>query len=652
MGTVSWPSTDETLTTPAELSGAGELVISKFNEARSYAELLWGTAINAMDDLRNMTFTFADTDISWTAVPLMGLDGITITEPDRPDITPLVIAWPEFVATEPTAYDVDIPPVSIPGFTAESPGVSFPAPPSDPWPVLTTDAPQLSEIDVPTKPGAELPPVPILNFANIPAPPEYSNIQFDAEAPVAELEPPSHSFVWNEAEYNSDVYEYLREKIYNQLISGGSGLADNVEQAIYDRATARQELENQRMYDEALNYFASRGSPLPPGALSGALIEIQYKIQQQRTDINNDILAMQAKLAQENTHFIINSALQLEKLGMDYSNALQTRAFEAAQYTIESSIKLFALKIETYKAKIEIYRTLAEVYEARILAEIAKAELYKSQIEAVRAHTDIQMAYIQLYMAQLQGINTLYQAYKTEMEGAAIKASIDRTKIESYMALVGAYTARINAITSKYQAYQAQVAGELGKVEVYKSQTQAYATQVQAIATGAQVDISRAQIALSKTQAETEVYKAKLQKYTADVGAKAAEIDSLTKLRQVDSDVYKADISAYSTELETLTRVYAGRVEEVKARIQSEIAQLDTTVRALLGKYNLMVEATKGIAQVASQLGASAFAGVSASAHIGHGESRSDATQSTLSRSYSYIEQQSVSWQNIYNHEV
>ena len=37
-----------------------------------------------------------------------------------------------------------------------------------------------------------------------------------------------------------------------------------------------------------------------------------------------------------------------------------------------------------------------------------------------------------------------------------------------------------------------------------------------------------------------------------------------------------------------------------------------------------MLEATKGIAQVASQLGASAMAAVSASAHIGHGESRSD----------------------------
>ena len=633
------------IVTPVTGDAATGLVTSKFEEARSYAGTLWSTAISTLTTIGNMSFEITTPTTSWTPIPLMGLDGVAPAVPERPTISTIEFDWPTFEAEEPSALYIDIPVVSVPSFNVPDPEVAIPDVPSVVWPTFDTSVPVIGEVSIPTKPVVSLPPVPTLSFANIPEPPEYNLPDFNVDAPVADLTPPEPSFVWNEAEYSSDVMDQLKTKIYNDLVSGGSGLGATVEQAIYNRASGRMELEHQQLYDNALNYFSSRGAPLPPGALAGLLIEADHKINLAREDLNNDILIQESKLAQENTHFIITSALQLEKLGMDYSNAIQARAFEAAKYTVEAALQIFGINVEAYKARLIGYQVLAEVYKTRISAEIARAELYKAQIEAVKAHTEIQQAYVQLYMTQLQGIQILYEAYKTEMQGAAIQADIDKTRIGSYATLVEAYSARIKAVTARYEAYQTQVAGELGKVEIYKAQTSAYATQVQALATGAQVDVSRAQIALGQTQAQTDVYKALIQKYVADISAQTAELDGQVKIAGLDIDVFKADAGLYSADLETLAKVYYGRIEEEKAENANAVEQTKLVVNALIARYQLLLEASKGIAQVAGQLGASAFAGVSASAHIGYGESRSDGTQTSASESA--ITQQSVSQSTI-----
>ena len=160
------------LTSPAQTSGAGELVIAKFNEAREYSASLWGTAINAMEDLKSMVFDIDITNVTWSTVPLMGLDGVAIISPDKPDIDPINIDWPVLTAADPNYYDIAIPAVVIPGFNVDSPGVNIPDSPVVAWPVLDAAIPSLEEVPIPTKPDADLPPVPKLSFANIPSPAE------------------------------------------------------------------------------------------------------------------------------------------------------------------------------------------------------------------------------------------------------------------------------------------------------------------------------------------------------------------------------------------------------------------------------------------------------------------------------------------------
>jgi hypothetical protein len=653
MGTISSGDLLPEFTDPSELSSAGELVIEKFNTSKEVSENLWNTAIDAFETLKNMTFDIAIDEETFNELDPTQLSSLSLNAPIAPDISGIAVDWPTYDPSIPEGYDPDIESPTIPEMNVPDPGIDIPSAPDVPWPDTNVDPPGIANIAIPSPPSDSIPPIPSLDFDEVPSPPEYNVIEFDHEAPTDELTPPETEFYWNEAEYNSAVYEYLREKLYNELVSGGTGLDDATEQAIYDRATARQELENQKLYDNALNFFASRGAPLPPGALNGALIEVDYKIAQVREDLNNDILIQQSKLAQENTHFIITSAINLERMAIEYCNAYQQRAFEAAKYAVESAHSLYLMKAEALKIKTQIYQILAQVYEARIRGEVAKAELYKARIAGLEASTNIKRAMVELYLAQIKGVEVLYNCYKTEMEGAAIQAQIEGLKIERFKGIVNALEVQVRAAVGKYTGYATQMQGEAIKADVHKSLVQAYGEEVKAIVSKTNADVNIANVNLASVQSKVEVLKALVQKYGMDINAKAVEVDSEVKIAGMETDLFKAETSKYAAEIDGVVRNYLGKVEELKSINTATVQQMDVLAKTLLGQYGLAVEVSKGISQVAGQLGAAAFAGVSASAHIGHGESRSDTATWSRSISESYIEQHSSSHVNqyIYYHE-
>jgi hypothetical protein len=121
----------------------------------------------------------------------------------------------------------------------------------------------------------------------------------------------------------------------------------------------------------------------------------------------------------------------------------------------------------------------------------------------------------------------------------------------------------------------------------------------------------------------------------------------------METDLFKAETAKYAAEIDGVVRNYLGKVEELKSINTATVQQMDVLAKTLLGQYDLAVEVSKGISQVAGQLGAAAFAGVSASAHIGHGESRSDSDTwgNSVSKSYTGQLSKSVVGQYIYYHE-
>lgn len=609
-------------------------------------------ASNALNLLAGKQFSIDWTEPVWSGVSPGGVDSINPDEPSPPAIQDISGAYAVFDGATPVVPTITIDQREIPEFVEQDFGFSIPAPPDVSWPTFSREVPSPSDIPVPTAPDLNLPPVPTLASISIPSPPEYSIPEFDGTPPIDDLTVPTTNFSFAEDRYSSRNNSLIADKLFDNISNGGTGLDEATEQAIYNRATSRQEEEEQALMDNISVGFASRGFPLPPGALVSATLEAENKILRSREDLNNDILVQQSKLAQENTHFMLERGIQFEQIMITYHNEVQNRALESEKFVVTTAINVYGLRVESYKAKLQAYAVLAEIYKTRIEGEIAKAEFYKAQIEGVKASAIVQQAIVEVYRAQVEAVKALMESYRIQMEGARIHAEIDKTKIEGFLAEVNTYVARVNAETAKYEGYKAQIAGEAAKAEMYKTSAEAYVAKVTGFKAVAETDIARAEAQLVGVRSQTEVFKALIDKYTADVQKSIAAAEIKAKQQGLEIDIFRAETAKYSSELETLVRVYLGKIEEVKAKADISVKNAEIAVRASLGQYELAVEAAKGVAQVAGQMAAGAASSVNASIHAASSENRSDSRSYSVGLSSSNSDSTSISQitQHIYEH--
>lgn len=270
--------------------------------------------------------------------------------------------------------------------------------------------------------------------------------EIDYNIPLMDLTSPEAEFNYTEETYSSDIADRLEVNILDSLINGGTGLNADIEQAIWDRATGRQILENEKTYDEALNFWSSRGFSMPPGMLNGTLIEARERIAQKNTDLNNDILVQSSNLAQVNTQFTITSAIQIEKNLMDNFNQHRSRALEAAKIAVEVLVDIYQIKLEEYKTKLTGEQISAQIYEARIRAAVAKLEI----------KLGVHQADIEAYKAAIQHYDSQVKKLVAQAEA---RVSAEGLKVETFKAQSGHYTAEIDAVIKAF----------LGKIEQAKA---------------------------------------------------------------------------------------------------------------------------------------------------------------------------------------
>ncbi len=529
---------------------------------------------------------------------------ITVTNPLVPALATIDVVIPTFTGTLPIIGDIDVLVEDPPAFNIPMPSFQIPPVPSLPWPTFNKTAPTIVKPAIPTKPAISLPPVPTLLDVSVPSPPSIDFPSFEGVLPAIDLAPPVISPVFAEDIYSSQLLDALGAKLLTDIVAGGSGLGAATEQAIYDRATARQELEHNQMYSEAENYFASRGFSIPPGALASRLLEANYKINQTRTDLNNDILVQQSKLAQENTQFTVKASLESETMLVNYKSQQAQRSIVWAQFINEFALRTYEARIEGYKAQLQAYTAQAAVYEAKVRAESIKAEIYRTQIEAARLTVEMNQAVVNVYEAQVRSLSVLIQLYATEMEAARIQAEIEKLSIDIFRAEVDAYTAEIGAVVARINAYEAQIRGETAKAQMYLHQVQGYAAQVEAYKSKADVQMTEAQIKISKFQGEIDGYKAELALHTELIRGAVAEAEIISKEQGYTTDLYQAQIARYDAEVRAAVGIYEGEVQEVRNIVELWIKEYDVELRNLAALTQIASEETRAAAAVEAQIAA------------------------------------------------
>jgi hypothetical protein len=489
----------------------------------------------------------------------------------------------------------------------------------DPLNINPPDEQTIGDVPIPEMNPYTTPPPPSFDVIVIPPPPPLDVGTFDAPVPNPTFLDPENTFSWEEDLYASELNDAVKAQLLSWVQNGGTGLAEEVEDDIWDRQSERDEVAMSENVDEAKTAFSATGFTLPGGALVGMIDEILDKHKNVLTDKARDIAIEQANLAQKNTHFATDSSLKYEAMMIQHASNVADRSLKAAMGVMEFSIAIYNALVTRYNVDVALYAARGQVYEAQIRGELAKAEMYKAQIEGVKVEVDIQNALVDRYKAQLDAVNILVNIYRTEMEGANVRAAVERTRMEGYKAQVDAFTAQVQAKTAEYGGYKAQIDGETAKVAAYSEEVKAYAAEVDAYS-------SKAKAIESEVNAQVGIERVKAEYVGHDITKYRAQIDALLGGMRGHIDMYEADTARYSEDIKKAAeeaRMYIeqARIQEMNAlnNIRSALSASQMNLEAFIKVSEMKIEGNRGGSEIYANLVSNAMNAINAQMSISSG---------------------------------
>lgn len=286
-------------------------------------------------------------------------------------------------------------------------------------------------------------------------PPLPQTYEIDRMTLYEELSVPESELVIEDLTYITDLSDYLEAKLKAFIDNGVSGLSTTVEQAIYDRAVERKRIETVAMVTETENYFAARGFSMPPGALSGRLLEIQQQADNAMTDINNDILRMQGELAFKGTWEAMGRALELEKNKRDFFTTEIANVLDKAKTKAENLMKRVGLMLQARESRLKNegmladdvlkrYQMIFDYLKTTLVRVQTNAEIYKTRSQVYIANIE---ARLKKWEAEVKEITTTIDA---KSKANAVNADIAELGIKKADLTTKAYIEKYKSTNDKY----------------------------------------------------------------------------------------------------------------------------------------------------------------------------------------------------------
>jgi len=610
-----------------------DLVEERFDSVGAYADEAIEKANEYMDNLQalldSLSLPSTDDIEDVTFNPIESIDYAAI-----PNFTEVLGDFPSFANILPTTPTMeDIPEVDSSGLPTKNFNFisNIPSAPTTSF-GTAPDAPTLTSITLPAAPSLSIPDAPAITDVSIPSAPTISLPDFTATAPTLTMPTEPTGFSFTEAPYNSDIRVALFGKILYDIANGGTGLDVDVEDALYDRYLARQQAENDRLYQEVQDQFSATNFNLPSGAFASRLLQISSEISLKNDQASREITINQAELAQRNTQFTTEQAVVLERMLVEFFNSQQDRALRAKEVLANNAIQIYNSIVTLHNLRLEQYKTEAQVFETKIRSELAAIEIYRAEVEAVKATVDVQQSRVNLYNAQLAAVDILQKVYMTEMESAKIEAQIQGLQIEIFKAQTDAYRQGIEAEKSKVDVFASKVTAEGVRADAFKSEVQAYEAEVRGKLSIVEAQRMQAENKLAENRNKIDKYRADLERYNSEINAEIRTAELAVSGYQANVSAFQAQTNAKEMEFRSRVAETTAEIEVLRARLQKAVALVESETQGYVSLKELQVKGTEGIMNTNAQLAASAMNAVNASASQGISSSESESE----SHNYNY----------------
>lgn len=525
------------------------------------------------------------------------------------------------------------------------------------------DPPVVNYGSPPTLFDGDMPDAPVVNFdyddptltVNLPSVPDLLTLDiqpfegmnmptFSATDPVLTAVEPSIREYVPGAQYTSSLLTALKTTLEQRITAGGTGLNQDVENAIWDRGRER-EARAQADAIAQLEQMEALGYSAPPGIYLDARTKIITETDYANRGHSREVMIKSAELELDNVKTALTTATQLESRLMDYTNAVEQRVFDAAKYATEAGISIYNAKVQAFAAMTDVYRAKVQVYEAQVRAEIAKVDAYRATIAAEEAKASINRTLVEQYKVQVDAALSNIEIYKAQIAGIQAKAEIERTKVMVFGEQVRGFTAQINAYTAGVEGFRATVQAEQTKQQVYQSQVEAFTARVNASA--------------RQVEARVEAYKgliaaktAEYDGYRAAVAGESARVDGITKTSGVLADAYRSQVTGYASFNDTLTKQWQATLDQSQRVTEIGVSAAKANAELYITTRSLALDAAKTGASVSAQIGAAALNAVNFSGSVSSSESAGTSNSVSNSASFSTSDSGSISTNYNYNASV
>lgn len=622
-----------------------EVVVDGYNLSQTFASDAFAAALEFLEDLKNQGLNLA-------AIPAVDADlgainaSIGAVSLPAPPVEPtgLTPAFPVAPADPVLTAVAGIALPNAPEFTTPDPVLATIASPA-PFAGVEPTTPTLAALAFPDEPDSGLPSAPTLRSIALPEVPLLSLPFFSATLDPAPLTP-AVSFGYTESAYSSALLTQLNTRLIEFIAGASTGLTPAVEQAIWDRARAREAPLLYRAREQAARGFAARGFSLPPGALVELMQQAEQIAIDKGASLSRDIMVKQAELEQANFQFAFGQAVALEGQLLQHANQVAARALDAAKYATQILIDLFNAEVSLFNSKSQAYQVEAQVYRERIAAEIARVDIYKAQLEGQKLIGELNQQDVALYSERIKAVLAVFELYKGRLEAVKIQQEQQKLSTELYRVQVEAFSVRSKAKADEFTGYKTQVEAEGLKVEAHKSLADAFNSKINGFKSlvEARVAVQDSDLKINQ-EIPLEVFKARSNAFQSLVQAEAERLRGLIGLYEGRTKVYSEQVRGEAVRVDAQATILKSEVDVKLAGANLSLEVLKANVVRLTEIARLLIASMDSGSRVAAQLAAASLSAVNLSASIGASASSSSSISDSTSRSTS----ESVSEVHTYN---
>lgn len=530
---------------------------------------------------------------------------------------------PSVDVTVPTAMEIDAS--GAPVLTATAPSVTLPNRPSGvaDWvgaaPAVTTD---FVFPDAPAEISKPLPEAPELGTYAVPIKGGIARGSLDDNSIVAPTFTGREGTIATaRAEYSATLvaaaegyvdrmlatynpeYHTAMSRIEAQLqkyLDGGTGLKAEVEDAIYSRARAKNDVEARRVIDSAAADAAARGFSMPSGALMSAMARARQEAANNNAKTATEIAIAQAEMEQKNLQFAVTTSAGLRttmvNAAMTYMRTMvdvNAQALDCAKTVLSEAIEMYNARARQVGIQLDVYKTDIMAYEARMKDAQLTADLYKTEIAAMESLVNVDRAKVEIYKSRLDALTAATGVYKSQIEAVQSRAALERLKIDVFQAQVQAYATQVQAKNAEWQGYTAAISGEETKARLFAAQVEGYRAQVEGYKTKIEAQSAASAAKNAQTQMLLEHAKTKAGLFSTVVQARATEAG-------VTQENTKLNIAYYSAINQFAASYNDSAVRYVSAMNSNTAAMNQAKIQAAAEEYRSATARLQTIAGVSS----------------------------------------------------